>query len=78
MDYGTVWMRRDYWESLCYRWATEPWWERSQAAKCNRAAHLEKNHHEVERAPTFHELFDRTHKRKGSDDYVSESARTII
>ncbi|MQL90551.1 hypothetical protein Taro_023144 [Colocasia esculenta] len=34
-------------------------------------------HHELERAPTFRELFDRTHKRKGTDDYVSESARTI-
>ncbi|MQM10581.1 hypothetical protein Taro_043477 [Colocasia esculenta] len=33
--------------------------------------------HELERAPTFSELFDRTHKRKGTDDYVSESARTI-
>ncbi|MQL77065.1 hypothetical protein Taro_009472 [Colocasia esculenta] len=35
------------------------------------------DHHELERAPTFRELFDRTHKRKGTDDYVSESARTI-
>ncbi|MQM16436.1 hypothetical protein Taro_049393, partial [Colocasia esculenta] len=34
-------------------------------------------HHEFERAPTFRELFDRTHQRKGTDDYVSESARTI-
>ncbi|MQL97067.1 hypothetical protein Taro_029754 [Colocasia esculenta] len=34
-------------------------------------------HHELERAPTFRELFDRTHKQKGTDDYVSESARTI-
>ncbi|MQL86733.1 hypothetical protein Taro_019256 [Colocasia esculenta] len=34
--------------------------------------------HELECAPTFRELFDRTHKRKGMDDYVSESARTII
>ncbi|MQM16709.1 hypothetical protein Taro_049668, partial [Colocasia esculenta] len=33
--------------------------------------------HELERAPTFRELFDRTHKRKGTDDYGSESARTI-
>ncbi|MQM10499.1 hypothetical protein Taro_043400, partial [Colocasia esculenta] len=33
--------------------------------------------HELERAPTFRELFDRTHKQKGTDDYVSESARTI-
>ncbi|MQM23160.1 hypothetical protein Taro_056223 [Colocasia esculenta] len=33
--------------------------------------------HELERAATFRELFNRTHKRKGRDDYVSESARTI-
>ncbi|MQM12737.1 hypothetical protein Taro_045655 [Colocasia esculenta] len=33
--------------------------------------------HEFERAPTFRELFDRTHKRKETNDYVSESARTI-
>ncbi|MQM19001.1 hypothetical protein Taro_052001 [Colocasia esculenta] len=93
MDYGPVWMRRDYWESLCHRWATGPWQERSQAAKRNRAAHPENNvhtsgsasyathnqklRHELERAPTFRELFDWTHKRKGTDDYVSESARTI-
>ncbi|MQL88416.1 hypothetical protein Taro_020969 [Colocasia esculenta] len=94
MDYSPVWMRRDYWESLCHRWATGPWQERSQAAKHNRAAHLEKNvhtsgsvsyathsqklRHELKRAPTFRKLFDRTHKRKGTHDYVSESARTIV
>ncbi|MQL87049.1 hypothetical protein Taro_019583 [Colocasia esculenta] len=81
MDYGPVWLRRDYWESLCHRWATGPWQERSQAAKRNRATHAEKNLHtsgSLERAPTFRELFDRTHKRKGTDDYVSESARTIV
>ncbi|MQM03711.1 hypothetical protein Taro_036501 [Colocasia esculenta] len=93
LDYGPIWMRRDYWESLCERWATGLWQERSQAAKRNRSTHLEKNvhtsgsvsyathnqklHHELERAPTFRELFDRTHKRKGTDDYVSESAHTI-
>ncbi|MQM12216.1 hypothetical protein Taro_045136, partial [Colocasia esculenta] len=59
---------------------------------CNRSTHPEKNVHtsgsvsyathnqklchELERAPTFRKLFDRTHKRKGTDDYVSESART--
>ncbi|MQM19797.1 hypothetical protein Taro_052806 [Colocasia esculenta] len=82
MDYGPVWMRRDYWESLCHRWATRPWQERSQVAKRNRVAHPEKNvytsGYELERAPTFCELFDRTHKRKGTDDYVSESARMIV
>ncbi|MQM12562.1 hypothetical protein Taro_045480 [Colocasia esculenta] len=76
-----------------FRWATGPWQERSQAAKRNRAAHPEKNvhtsgsvsyathsqksRHELERASTFRELFDQTHKWKGTDDYVSESARTI-
>ncbi|MQM02206.1 hypothetical protein Taro_034969, partial [Colocasia esculenta] len=93
LDYGPVWLRRDYWESLCERWAAGPWQQRSQAAIRNRATQLEKNvhtsgsvsyathsqklHHDLERAPTFRELFDRTHKRKGTDDYVTESARTI-
>ncbi|MQL86320.1 hypothetical protein Taro_018852 [Colocasia esculenta] len=93
LDYDPVWLRRDYWESLYERWAAGPWQERSQAAKHNRssipeknvhtsgsvsyATHNQKLHHELERAPTFRELFDRTHKRKGTDDYVSESARTI-
>ncbi|MQL73942.1 hypothetical protein Taro_006300 [Colocasia esculenta] len=93
LDYDLVWLRRDYWESLCERWATRPWQEQSQAAKRNRSTHPEKNvhtsgsvsyvthsqklHHELERAPNFRELFDRTHKRKGTDDYVSESARMI-
>ncbi|MQL93280.1 hypothetical protein Taro_025923 [Colocasia esculenta] len=93
MDYGLVWLRRDYWESLHNHWASRPWQERSQVAKRNRATHPEKNlhtsgsvsyathsqklRHEPERAPTFCELFDRTHKRKGTDDYVSESVRTI-
>ncbi|MQM04237.1 hypothetical protein Taro_037031 [Colocasia esculenta] len=74
-------------------WTTRPWQERSQTAKRNRAAHLEKNVHisgsvsyathsqklchELKCAPTFCKLFDRTHKQKGTDDYVSESARTI-
>ncbi|MQL79974.1 hypothetical protein Taro_012426 [Colocasia esculenta] len=93
VDYGHVWLRRDYWESLCERWAVGSWQQRSQAAIRNRATQPEKNvhtsgsvsyathskklHHDLERAPTFRELFDRTHKRKGTDDYVTESARTI-
>ncbi|MQL73996.1 hypothetical protein Taro_006350 [Colocasia esculenta] len=93
LDYGPVWLRRDYWESLCHRWAIGPWQERSQVAKRNRSTHPEKNvhtsgsvsyaahsqklRHELERVHTFCELFDRTHKRKGTNDHVSESARTI-
>ncbi|MQM13632.1 hypothetical protein Taro_046557 [Colocasia esculenta] len=34
--------------------------------------------HELERAPTFRELFYQTHKRKGTYDYVSESDRTNV
>ncbi|MQM20154.1 hypothetical protein Taro_053169 [Colocasia esculenta] len=45
MDYGPVWMRRDYWESLCHHWATGPWHERSQATKHNQVAHPGKNVH---------------------------------
>ncbi|MQL70337.1 hypothetical protein Taro_002652 [Colocasia esculenta] len=29
LDYDLVWLRRDYWESLCERWATGPWQEQS-------------------------------------------------
>ncbi|MQM09787.1 hypothetical protein Taro_042664, partial [Colocasia esculenta] len=35
MDYGPVWLRREFWESLSEHWATGPWQERSQAAKRN-------------------------------------------
>ncbi|MQL71643.1 hypothetical protein Taro_003965, partial [Colocasia esculenta] len=93
IDYDPVWMRRNYCESFCHRWATGPWQERSQVAKHNRAAHSEENvhttgsvsyanhsqklRHELERAPTFCKLFDRTQKRKGTEDCVSKSARTI-
>ncbi|MQL97368.1 hypothetical protein Taro_030060, partial [Colocasia esculenta] len=45
VDYGPVWLRRDYWESLCARWATGPWQQRSQAAIRNRATQPEKNVH---------------------------------
>ncbi|MQL85313.1 hypothetical protein Taro_017830 [Colocasia esculenta] len=93
LDYGPVWLRRDYWVSLCESWATGPWQQRSHAAIRNRSTHPEKNvhtsgsvsyathskklHHEFKRAPTFRELFDRTHKGKGTDDYASESARNL-
>ncbi|MQL83884.1 hypothetical protein Taro_016394 [Colocasia esculenta] len=41
------------------------------------ATHNQILRHELECAPTFRELFDRTHKWKGTDDYISESAHTI-
>ncbi|MQL77232.1 hypothetical protein Taro_009637 [Colocasia esculenta] len=48
LDYDLVWLRRDYWESLCERWAIGPWQGRSQAAKRNRSTHPEKNVHTSE------------------------------
>ncbi|MQM23010.1 hypothetical protein Taro_056070 [Colocasia esculenta] len=45
LDYGPVWLRRDYWVSLCESWAAGPWQQRSQAAIRNRSTHPEKNVH---------------------------------
>ncbi|MQM16410.1 hypothetical protein Taro_049367 [Colocasia esculenta] len=41
------------------------------------ATHSQKLRHKLERALTFRELFDWTHKQNGTDDYVSESASMI-
>ncbi|MQM19706.1 hypothetical protein Taro_052718 [Colocasia esculenta] len=79
--YGPVWLRRDHWESLCHLRATGPWHRRGHR-RLNAIEQLIRRRmcilrHELERAPTFRELFDLTHKRKGTDNYVSESAHTI-
>ncbi|MQL82566.1 hypothetical protein Taro_015036 [Colocasia esculenta] len=42
VDYGPVWLRTDYWESLCARWAAGPWQQWSQAAIRNRATQPER------------------------------------
>ncbi|MQL83598.1 hypothetical protein Taro_016103, partial [Colocasia esculenta] len=80
LDYAHIWLSRDYWESLCDRGLLDH--GRSGHRRQNATDQLIRRrmcilHHELERAPTFRKLFDRTHKRKGTDDYVSESARTI-
>ncbi|MQL76521.1 hypothetical protein Taro_008930 [Colocasia esculenta] len=87
------WMRRDYWETLCNKWAAERWQQTSIIMKVNRAANLEANMHtggsvsfathqsrlekELKRLPTFQEVFDRTHKKKGTDQYISDRAREV-
>ncbi|MQM16126.1 hypothetical protein Taro_049081 [Colocasia esculenta] len=61
--------------------------------KVNRAANLEANMHtsgsvsfathqsklekELKRPPTFQEVFDKTHKKKGTDQYISDRAREV-
>ncbi|MQM03390.1 hypothetical protein Taro_036170 [Colocasia esculenta] len=83
-------MRRDYWEGLCNIWAAERWQQTSTTMKVNRAANLEANMHTsgsvsfathqsrlLKRPPTFQEVFDKTHKKKGTDQYISDRAREV-
>ncbi|MQM23137.1 hypothetical protein Taro_056199 [Colocasia esculenta] len=88
-----TWMRRDYWEGLCNIWAVERWQETSTTMKVNRAINLEANKHtsgsvsfathqsrlekELKWPPTFQEVFDKTHKKKGTDQYISDRALEV-
>ncbi|MQL96200.1 hypothetical protein Taro_028877 [Colocasia esculenta] len=88
-----TWMRRDYWEGLCNIWAAERWQQTSTTMKVNRAANPEANMHtsgsvsfathqsrlenELKRPPTFQEVFDKTHKKKGTNQYISDRAREV-
>ncbi|MQL76375.1 hypothetical protein Taro_008766 [Colocasia esculenta] len=92
-EHGPVWMRKEYWIELCDIWGAEKWNENSAKAKQNRAAHPEANVHtsgsvsfathkvrlevQLKRPPQFQELFDETHKKKGTNDYISEKAREV-
>ncbi|MQM14870.1 hypothetical protein Taro_047804 [Colocasia esculenta] len=86
-------MRKEYWMELCVTWGGEKWNENSIKAKLNRAAHPEANVHtsgsvpfathkarleaQLKRPSQFQELFDQTHKKKGTDDYISQKAREV-
>ncbi|MQL73934.1 hypothetical protein Taro_006287 [Colocasia esculenta] len=88
-----TWMRRDYWEILCNIWVAERWQQTSTTMKVNRAANPEANMHtsgfvsfathqsrlekELKRPPTFQEVFDKIHKKKGTDQYISDKAREV-
>ncbi|MQL87458.1 hypothetical protein Taro_019996 [Colocasia esculenta] len=63
----STWMRRDYWESLSNIWAVERWQQTSTIMK-------EKK---LKRPSTFQEVFDKTHKKKGTDEYISDRAREV-
>ncbi|MQM18921.1 hypothetical protein Taro_051920 [Colocasia esculenta] len=68
----------------------EKWVRNSAQAKINRAAHPKANVHtsgsvsfathkarmetQFKRPPQFQELFDQTHKKKGTNNYISEKA----
>ncbi|MQL72355.1 hypothetical protein Taro_004690 [Colocasia esculenta] len=86
-------MWRYYWESLCNIWAAERWQQTSTTMKVNRAANPEANMHtsgfvsfathqsrlekDLKRPLTFQEVFDKTHKKKGTDQYISDRAREV-
>ncbi|MQM23191.1 hypothetical protein Taro_056254, partial [Colocasia esculenta] len=88
-----TWMRRDYWQGLCDIWAAERWQETFTIMKLNRAANPKANKHtsgsvsfathqsrlkkELKRPPTFQEVFDKTHKKKGTDQYISDRALEV-
>ncbi|MQL92649.1 hypothetical protein Taro_025276 [Colocasia esculenta] len=88
-----TWMRRDYWESLCNIWAAERWQQTFTTMKVNRVANPEANMHtsgsvsfathqsrlekELKRPPTFQDVFDKTHKKMGTDQYLSDRAREV-
>ncbi|MQL76799.1 hypothetical protein Taro_009201 [Colocasia esculenta] len=92
-EHGPVWMRKEYWTELCDILGAEKWNENLNKAKKNRAAHPEANLHtsgsvsfathkarlevKLKRPPQFQELFDETHKKKGTNDYISEKAREV-
>ncbi|MQM03015.1 hypothetical protein Taro_035790 [Colocasia esculenta] len=76
-EHGPVWMRKEYWMELCVTWGREKWNENSIKAKQNRAAHHGANEAQLKWPPQFQELFDQTHKKKGTDDYISQKAREV-
>ncbi|MQL71388.1 hypothetical protein Taro_003712 [Colocasia esculenta] len=92
-EHGPVWMRKEYWTELCEIWGEGKWNENTSKAKQNRAAHPEANVHmsgsisfathkvrlevQLKQPPQFQELFDETHKKKETNDYISEKAREI-
>ncbi|MQM04841.1 hypothetical protein Taro_037646 [Colocasia esculenta] len=88
-----TWIRTVYWEGLCNICAVERWQETSTTMKVNRAANQEANKHtsgsvsfathqsrlenELKRPLTFQEVFDKMHKKKGADQYISDRAREV-
>ncbi|MQL95208.1 hypothetical protein Taro_027878 [Colocasia esculenta] len=73
-------MRRNYWKDMCNRWVEERWQETSTTMKVNRAANPEDNKHtkkEVKWPLTFQEVFDKMHKKKGTDQYISDRAQEV-
>ncbi|MQL82256.1 hypothetical protein Taro_014726 [Colocasia esculenta] len=78
-------------KSMQHMGRRERWQQTSTTMKVNRATNPEVNMHtsgsisfathqsrlgkDLKRPPTFQEVFDKTHKKKGTDQYISDRAR---
>ncbi|MQM00596.1 hypothetical protein Taro_033333 [Colocasia esculenta] len=49
----------------------------SESGGQSRGQHAYKWEKELKRPPTFQEVFDKTHKKKGTDQYISDRAREV-
>ncbi|MQL96805.1 hypothetical protein Taro_029490 [Colocasia esculenta] len=81
-EHGPVWMRKEYWTELCDIWGAEKWNENSSKAKQSKTEQrilkrMYTREVQLKRPPQFQELFDETHKKKGTNDYISEKAREV-
>ncbi|MQM01387.1 hypothetical protein Taro_034145 [Colocasia esculenta] len=92
-EHRPLWMRIEVWSSLCDKWNTEEWKKRSQAGRENRSKVPEANVHtsgsisfatqkrrmevDLGREAKYREVFDRTHKKKGTDQYISMRSQEV-
>ncbi|MQM01371.1 hypothetical protein Taro_034126 [Colocasia esculenta] len=92
--HGPPSIRRDYWDTMCDQWATEHFRHRSRIATENRTKMPEATLHtsgsisfggqkrklekEKDGPVSYKELFEHTHRRKNTDDFVSQKAKEVM
>ncbi|MQL81835.1 hypothetical protein Taro_014299 [Colocasia esculenta] len=58
-------------------WAANPEANMHTSGSVSFATHQSKLEKELKQPPTFQEVFDKTHKKKGTDQYISDRAREV-
>ncbi|MQL77987.1 hypothetical protein Taro_010404 [Colocasia esculenta] len=58
-------------------WAANPKANMHTGGSVSFATHQSRLEKELKRPPTFQEVFDKTHKKKGTDQYISDKAREV-
>ncbi|MQL77061.1 hypothetical protein Taro_009469, partial [Colocasia esculenta] len=87
-------IRRDYWDAICDKWAMEDFRHRSRIAVENRTKMFEVTLHtsgsisfgrqkrkmekDKGRPVSYKELFEHTHRRKTTGDFVSQKAKEVM